>query len=105
MIVVMAARLCGWDEVPPMAGRAWPKVVQDALCHAHRPIVAQTAVNDPVTERGNRLSSQQFGPYRRGLAHGGVMVKAFGREGALLDDFGPLGSATFRRGATPIPPI
>ena len=80
----------GGEVVRLMKRRQWReprKVVQDARCHPHGPIIAHTAVNDTVTERGNRLSSQQFGAHGEDLAHGGVMVKAFGREGAFLDDF------------------
>ena len=79
----------GGEIVRLMKRRQWReprKVVQDALCHPHGAIIAHTAVNDTVTERGNRLSSQQFGAHGEDLAHGCVMVKAFGREGAFLDD-------------------
>ena len=62
------------------------KVVQDVLCHPHRAIVAQTAMDNTVTEASNRCSPQQSGPHGEDLARCRVMVKAFGREGAFLDD-------------------
>jgi hypothetical protein len=80
----------GGEVVRLMKRRQWRepcKVVQDTRCHPHGAIIAHTAVNDTVTERNNRLSSQQFGAHGEDLAHGGVMVKAFGREGAFLDEF------------------
>src|SRR5271165_756059 len=80
----------GGEVVRLMKRRQWReprKVVQDTRCHPHGAIIAHTTVNDTMTERGNRLSSQQFGANGEDLAHGGVMVKAFGREGAFLDDF------------------
>ena len=43
-------------------------------------------MNDTVTEASNRSSPQQFGPKGEDFAHCGVMVKAFGREGAFLDN-------------------
>ncbi len=63
------------------------KVVQDTRCHPYGANIAHTTVNNTVTERGNSLSSQQFGAHGEDLAHGGVMVNAFGHEGAFLDDF------------------
>ena len=83
-------RANGGEIVRLMKGCQWrepSKVVQDTRCHPHRAIIAHTTVNDTVTERGNRRSSQKFGARGEDLAHGGLMVKVFGREGAFLDDF------------------
>ena len=100
-------RANGGEIVRLMKRRQWRepgKVVQDIRCHPHGAIIEHTPVNDTVTERGNRLSSQEFGAHGDDLAHGGVMVKAFGREGAFLDDFA-LGVGDLQAWRTPIPPI
>ena len=77
--VVRLMKGCQWREPS--------KVVQDTRCHPHRAIIAHTIVYDTVTESGNRLSSQEFDAHGEDLAHGGAMIKAFGREGAFLDHF------------------
>ena len=54
-------RANGGEIVRLMKRRQWRepgKVVQDIRCHPHGAIIAHTPVNDTVTERGNRLSSQ-----------------------------------------------
>ena len=95
----------GGEIVRLVKRRQWrerPKIVQNIGCYAHGAVIPQTAMNDPVTECGDRLSSQQSGADGEDLAHGGVMIKTFGWGSAFLDGLSfVVGDLQARRNADP----